>query len=756
MHSPPSESLLLRGNVVLPDGNVRDRYVLIRQGQIESVTRERPPQTGQLRCIETHRNDWVFPGLINLHTHSDYNILPLWETSVAPFDNRHQWRGLDEYKANVREVYKHMTARTRRTVLAVFAELQAVAGGTAVLEEAKDLDSDTDHPNSLLLCRDTSNPADLNLPNNRQILSIVDLFRPGNSTSASPAATRSLEKYLVLRKRGALQAALVHLAEGRTGVGTDRGVDGYSRREFESFMADPAFKDADAVRQVPLALVHCSGMDARNPAHVRFLRERGISVVWSPVSNLLLYGDTLDVEVLLAEGINVILGSDWSPSGSKHVWDEAKFARFYLDAIGATVSDEQIFRMVTSNAGEGLGLPSLGRIERGGLGDLFILRSPLESDNPLEVFFATTDQHVQATIIAGRPIYGARDLLGQFTEDLQPLPTKEGSTVVNKVVHLPSRIKIDVNRDITQLEGLLKGLPRPVKRSNLLASADKPYRRRIQRLKQDVVNLGWSVEEWRKKGPQDNAGCLPVPADSVRVWRGFKATGLPYAKFCEQLGTVFIPGTVQLLAPLGLTAYLPAVLPADHAPELPDEIALLFYESREVYQNSFATTAGRIQGLIHGPVFDASRSQSGFPKKLLDQLKTGDAYRLFEHQADWYLGICRVLVGTRKRHLKPHAFRDGILRAAKGLQQAPPPGLDAAILTVADDWIVYWEHLSEDSTLAPSGLLQRINDTIDVVMDSVATRAVVPSGLGNAHSGLAVEGGEFWNMKLDRRKLYRY
>src|SRR4029453_7960210 len=100
------------------------------------------------------------------------------------------------------------------------------------------------------------------------------------------------------------------------------------------------------VRSSPLTLIHGCGIDTRNPEHLRFLRERDISIVWSPVSNLLLYGDTLDVETLLAEGINVALGSDWSPSGSKHAWDEAKFARFYLDAIGSLVSDQQIFQMV--------------------------------------------------------------------------------------------------------------------------------------------------------------------------------------------------------------------------------------------------------------------------------------------------------------------------------------------------------------------------------------------------------------------------
>ena len=180
-------------------------------------------------------------------------------------------------------------------------------------------------------------------------------------------------------------------------------------------------------------------MSGNSQCHITFLRERNISVVWSPVSNLLLYGDTLDIEALMNEGINVTIGSDWAPSGTKHIWEETKFARWYFDAIGSTVSDQQIFEMATTNAGRCLGLPHLGRIEPGALGDFFILRSPLETDNPLEVFMSTTDRHVRATIIAGAPIFGDRKFLQKFGVPLQMLPRVEGTSVADKAVYLPPK-----------------------------------------------------------------------------------------------------------------------------------------------------------------------------------------------------------------------------------------------------------------------------------------------------------------------------
>ena len=53
----------------------------------------------------------------------------------------------------------------------------------------------------------------------------------------------------------------------------------------------------------------------------------------------------------------------------------------------------------------------------------------------------------------------------------------------------------------------------------------------------------------------------PVPADSVRVFRGRKKAGVRRDIFVERLGQLFMPFTVQMQRQYGLTAYLPAVLP---------------------------------------------------------------------------------------------------------------------------------------------------------------------------------------------------
>src|SRR5581483_942349 len=77
-----------------------------------------------------------------------------------------------------------------------------------------------------------------------------------------------------------------------------------------------------------LAGIHCVAL---KPPDFQIMASHGASMVWSPFSNLLLYGQTADVAAALAAGstntpLKIGLGSDWSPSGSKSLFGELKVA----------------------------------------------------------------------------------------------------------------------------------------------------------------------------------------------------------------------------------------------------------------------------------------------------------------------------------------------------------------------------------------------------------------------------------------------
>ena len=112
-----------------------------------------------------------------------------------------------------------------------------------------------------------------------------------------------------------------------------------------------------------LAGIHCAALRKQD---FRVLGRQGASMVWSPLSNLLLYGDTAKVEEAKAAGVRIGLGSDWSPTGSKNLLGELKVAKLVSDARGTLFEDRELVAMATRNGAAILKWDkALGSIEAG-------------------------------------------------------------------------------------------------------------------------------------------------------------------------------------------------------------------------------------------------------------------------------------------------------------------------------------------------------------------------------------------------------
>jgi hypothetical protein len=90
----------------------------------------------------------------------------------------------------------------------------------------------------------------------------------------------------------------------------------------------------------------------------------------------------------------------------------------------------------------------------------------------------------------------------------------------------------------------------------------------------------------------------------VRVFRGRKNRLVKRSVFIEKLGTVFMPMTVQMQRLFGLTAYLPAILPETKSEGMPDEIALVFYQTQGAYHEAKRCVGGRSYSELHQLLFD--------------------------------------------------------------------------------------------------------------------------------------------------------
>jgi cytosine/adenosine deaminase-related metal-dependent hydrolase len=112
-----------------------------------------------------------------------------------------------------------------------------------------------------------------------------------------------------------------------------------------------------------LLAVHAVGADADGIAK---LRASGAAIVWCPTSNRFLFGCTAPEE-LLAEGIDVLLGTDSLLTGAGTLLDELHAVRGIfpdarlLDAVGAVASRRLGFPTPSLTLGGSADLVALGR-----------------------------------------------------------------------------------------------------------------------------------------------------------------------------------------------------------------------------------------------------------------------------------------------------------------------------------------------------------------------------------------------------------
>lgn len=241
---------------------------------------------------------------------------------------------------------------------------------------------------------------------------------------------------------------------------------------------------------------------------------------------------------------------------------------------------------------------------------------------------------------------------------------------------------------------------------------------------------------------------VPVPPDAVRVWRGYRHPALDQETFFDKLGSIFIPGTVQIQAPVGLTAYLPSVLPADKPEGAPDEIAVVFYRVQQAYHDAKLTVGGRAYSDLHGLVFDLERSTSGFPVKLSGEIEPDMRYHLFDHHVDWQEGVASAFVGMRKGE-DPRAFMDSMRDWLLEVQAMGEDGPDGAITVVARDHVTYWEHWPDEEAARRSRTGELDSLTRPVYRETFP-RSEVEEDLWARYEGVAVNGGESFDFRFRR------
>ncbi len=198
-------------------------------------------------------------------------------------------------------------------------------------------------------------------------------------------------------KAGDVTAFYLHLSEGKRG-------DAVSAKEFQHFLdlggATPATN-----------IIHGSALSVDD---LHTVAAAGCRLVWSPQSNLRLYGETTLAGEAMAAGMPVALGADWLPSGSTSLLGEMKVARRELAQQGHPIEAADLVAMVTSVAARVAGLDEhLGSLAPGRPADLVVLEQ--HHPDPYENVCLADPSWVDLVCIGGDITYGRADLFAALS-----------------------------------------------------------------------------------------------------------------------------------------------------------------------------------------------------------------------------------------------------------------------------------------------------------------------------------------------------
>jgi hypothetical protein len=395
--------LALTGTVVTmtsPSKVLAHRTVYIREGIIEAIRESTAPRPSGFEAVTVlNTQGLIFPGFIELHNHLAYNVLPLWSVPKT-FANRDQWSGLGAYRQLISGPMGAISAQPGvLAALCRYVECKAMLGGATTSQGIALVNHNNIRTFFRGLLRNAELTDDPNLPAAHARIGDVmakDRAKFGKALAAAKACY------------------LLHLSEGTNAA---------ARTHFEALRGP---NDQWALAPA-LAGIHCVAL---TPADFQVMADHGSAMVWSPLSNLLLYGATANVQAAKDAKLRIGLGPDWSPSGSKNMLGELKAARAYSKANGDIFSDEELVAMATRHGAEILFWQSrVGTVEEGKVADLVVVRG--SATKPYGALIEATEQDIKLLVVGGVRRFGTAPLMAGAGPEMESIEVGGESRTLN-------------------------------------------------------------------------------------------------------------------------------------------------------------------------------------------------------------------------------------------------------------------------------------------------------------------------------------
>jgi 5-methylthioadenosine/S-adenosylhomocysteine deaminase len=368
-------SYALHGDVVLPAGVMAGAYVVVTDEKIAAVATIAP--TG-MSIVET--DGFIFPGLIDGHGHVEYNDVALADLGKR-YKNRDQWPNAALYQTLVKDPKNAVSDAGFQCEGIRHGEERALVGGTTAIQGT---------PATACARSLVRNLESTNFCQDRVRQNVMDVSGFDRSIGGKPSFADSIKSDLAA---GKLDAYVLHIGEG---------IDAHAEGEW-------ATVKSLGLDRPELVMIHAAALTEADFAEAGAV---GAKVVWSPLSNLLLYGKTTDVPAAMRKGVLVSLGSDWAPSGSANLLGELKVAdRVNKGLWGGVITDAQLVQMVTINPAITFGLDDfVGSIAPGKYADLMVVaRKP--GATAYRSLIDARPQDVRLVTISGDALFGTTQMM---------------------------------------------------------------------------------------------------------------------------------------------------------------------------------------------------------------------------------------------------------------------------------------------------------------------------------------------------------
>ncbi|HRD74112.1 MAG TPA: amidohydrolase family protein [Aquimonas sp.] len=365
------DSMLLQGDVLAPFLIYRGGSVLVdAAGEISCVGCGcSAPDATVVRCPETV----ISPGLINGYDHITFNQnVPAADTSER-YEQRHDWR-------------QGLRGHTLITTLGGASanqirwnELRHLIAGTTSA-------SSSGGQPGLIRNLDNATNQGLGLTAHRR-----QTFPLGDSAGLQLSSGCAYPDIDTSTEIAAYPAYLPIIAEG---------IDAEAHNEFLC-TSDQGGTGGQNLIQSHTAIGKGLGFKREDFA---LMAAQGTGVIWSPRSNLRLYGDT--ARIGNAEGVELALGTDWIVTGSMNMLRELRCADdFNRDYLGERLSQQQLWEMATRNAANLTATGSrIGRLDNGYVADIAIFDASVRSD--YAAILQADPEDVVLVMRAGEVLFG--------------------------------------------------------------------------------------------------------------------------------------------------------------------------------------------------------------------------------------------------------------------------------------------------------------------------------------------------------------